>query len=192
MRLRWLTGALLLAAGLAALAGGPPAAKTVRQFARPAEVQGLSVVGRAEFYPDGALESATLAREAVFGDTRLPTRSILHLTPKGEPDWCFLPADTRLQGHTWQGGGDDWMTCFYPSGRVKSGGLAAEELIDGIPCDVGTFWTETFGGGGRTALHENGRLAFARVAREISVQSRRLKRGQHVRLDETGRLLDAR
>lgn len=173
-----------------ALAGErrPPA--QVRQYEQATVVQGLTLRGRAEFRADGSLEAGTLAQSTCFGPTRLAEGTLLHLSQRGELDWCFLPRDQELQGHLCQGGGDEWMTLFHPDGSLKSAGLAREELIDGVPCDVGTFWTEVFGGGGRTHFHPNGRLAAARVAREVKFQGRTLRKGEHVRLDGAGRLLE--
>jgi len=172
---------------LTALAG-PAGGGVERVFVEPTRVQGLHLLGRAEFYPDGALEAGTLAEPVELGRARLPERTLLHLRPDGTPDWCILPADGLLEGHLCQGGGHDWMTEFHPDGRLMSAGLARVEWIQGIPCDRGTFWTEVFGGGGRTCFHPDGGLARARVARTVQFQGRTLRRGEHVSLDPAGTL----
>jgi hypothetical protein len=181
----WLRGCLLLALGLA-LQAGADAGSRDQVYKQATVVQGLRVVGRAEFRPDGTLESATLAEAMTLGAARLPARSVVHLRPDGTPDWCFLPEDTVIEGHLCQGGGHEWMTQFHPDGRLKSAGLARVELLQGVPCDRGSFWTEVLGGGGRTVFHPNGSLARARVARTVQLQGQTLRRGQHVRLDEAG------
>lgn len=160
-----------------------------RTYDQPTEVRGMTVIGRVEYYPSDALMFARTANETVlFGHTFLKGTG-LHFREDGTIDWCFLAQDSRVQGHLFQGGGHEWMTVFYPSGKLKSGGLAKVQVIDGIPCAKGTFWSEAFGGGGRTYFYESGKLKYAKVARIVQYRGTRIRKGKHVRLSEDGAIL---
>ncbi len=157
-----------------------------KSFKTPTTIQGITVIGEVEYYKSDTMEFARLAHDdTVFGQWFLAGTGI-HMTKDGRIDWCFLPKDCKIQGHTFSGGGHEWMTEFYPSGKLKSGGLAEEELIDGIPCAPGTFWNEVFGGGGRTYFYESGKLMYAKVAHEVTYQGHLIEKGKHIKLKEDG------
>ena len=69
---------------------------------------------------------------------------------------------------------------------MKSGGLVNIETIDGIPCDIGSFWNETWGGGGRTYFYEDGRLKSGKVAKTTTYRGQTIKKGRHVALKPDG------
>jgi hypothetical protein len=60
--------------------------------------------GVAWFYDSGALESCRTARDASFGEARVPAGSWIHLTSGGQPDFAFLRHDTRIATTTLAGG----------------------------------------------------------------------------------------
>ena len=157
-----------------------------KHFDQPTVIKGMTVIGEVEYYRNDTLEFARLARDdSVFGQKFL-TGTGIHFKENGKIDWCFLSKDCDVQGHTFVGGGHEWMTCFYPSGRLESGGLASVQVIDGIPCAEGTFWNEAFGGGGRTYFYEDGKLKYAKVARTIVYQGTTINKGKHVKLKPDG------
>lgn len=160
-----------------------------RTYDKPTQVQGLTVIGKVEFYPSGTLTFARIAKETKWFGHLFPEGTGLHFRDDGTIDWCFLAQDTEIQGHMFQGGGHEWMTDFYRSGKLKSGGLAEMQVIDGIPCAAGTFWNEAFGGGGRTHFYESGKLLYAKVAKTVQYRGTKIKRGKHVRLSEDGAIL---
>jgi hypothetical protein len=182
----------LLLAGVVAWqqaeAAPPAAGGDSRTFDSPTTLNGLVVIGRVSFYSaTGGLKFASLAQDQVaWGRTPLPKGTGVHFTRDGKPDWCFLPRHSEIKGHRLHGGGQEWMTCFYPSGELKSGGLVDVETIDGIPCDVGSFWNEAFGGGGRTYWYEDGRLKSAKVAKTITYRGQTIKKGKRVALNPDG------
>jgi hypothetical protein len=175
-------------AGQQAEAGPPVAGVYSRTFNSPTTLNGLVVIGRVSFYSaTGGVKFAYLAKDQVaWGKTPLPKGTGIHFTRDGEPNWCFLAKHSEVKGHLLHGGGQDWMTCFYPSGELKSGGLVNTETIDGIPCDVGSFWNEAFGGGGRTYWYEDGRLKSAKVAKTITYRGQTIKKGRRVALNPDG------
>ncbi len=173
-------------------AGGCKQSKTgpqtyTRQYSTPTTVNGLPVVGRVEFYTaNNGLRFARIASDTVMWGQSLPAGTGIHFTPDGKPVWCFLAKNHGVQGHLFRGGGHEWMTCFYPSGRLKSGGLVNVETIDGIPCDVGSFWNEASGGGGRTYFYEDGKLKSAKVAQATTYRGQTIEKGRHVQLAPDG------
>jgi hypothetical protein len=131
--------------------------------------------------------------DTVFGQW-FPAGTVIFLTPDNKINYCKLRRNCVIQGHNCIGTGPSgWDTVFYPSGKLKSAGLANTEVIEGIPCAAGSFWNEVFGAGssvrgGRTYFYENGKLMYAKVAKTIEYQGHIIKKGQHVRLKGDGTL----
>ena len=185
---------LLLLLACLCVAGEMGADENIKyvKYDHPTEVQGLTVIGNVEYYPSDKLLFARIAKETVlFGHTFLKGTG-LSFRENGTIDWCFLAQDSIIQGHLFQGGGHSWMTLFYPSGKLKSGGLAKVQVIDGIPCAKGTMWNEMFGGGGRTHFYESGKLQYAKVAKTVQYRGTNIKKGKHVRLSEDGAILNVK
>ncbi len=147
-----------------------------QNFSQPTEVRGLIVRGRVAYYPNDTLMYAQVAKETVLFGHVFPEGTGFHFRDDGTLEWCFLAQDSRVEGHLLRGGGNEWMTEFYPSGKLKSGGLAEVQIIDGIPCAVGTFWSEVFGGGGRTHFYESGKLQYAKVAQTVQYRGATIKK----------------
>lgn len=72
------------------------------------EVQGISCAGSVEYYQDGNVTSCTLGREDTLSGQPLPMGTVVHLTPDGYMDWCFLKQNIEIQGHLCSGNGHDF------------------------------------------------------------------------------------
>lgn len=170
---------LLIAGSIAAEQGA------VANYKSPTRLHGMTVIGQVEHYANDTIEFARIAYDDSLFGHRFPAGTGFHFTQTGVMDWCFLGKDWTIQGYRFHGGGHEWMTCFYPSGKLLSGGLSSEQTIDGIPCSEGTFWTEITGGG-RTYFHEDGKLKYTRIAKTIEYRGQTLKKGKHVKFKTNG------
>ncbi len=177
---------IILLSGIISIAALAASDTRFQKYATPTMIHGLLVSGEVEFYQNDTLEFARIVKDDSLFGHRFPANTGFHFTKSGVMDWCFLGKNWVVQGHPMQGGGHDWMTEFFPSGRLASGGLSEVQTIDGVPCDVGTFWTELFGGGGRTYFYENGKLKYAKVASTVNYHGQQLKKGKHVKLKPDG------
>jgi hypothetical protein len=154
-----------------------------------AEIQGLTCVGSVEYYQDGKLTSCTLAREDTLSGQPLPAGTIVHLTPEGYLDWCFLQQNTVIQGHLCRGSGHEFMTGFHPNGQLKTAWLAQDEIIQRVPCAKYRFMSVLFGGGERTLFDENGRLRYCTLSDNITIEGQNLRKGDKVLFDKNGKLV---
>ena len=97
----------------------------------------------AKIHPSGALESCPLARDTTIGSHALPKGTWVHLTPEGRLVRVWLPRDWTLQGEKCRGAGNEqWSVLFHESGGLALCYLADVEVIEGVPCQRGTFWGE--------------------------------------------------
>jgi len=156
------------------------------------EIQGVSCVGSVEYYQDGKLTSCTLAREDTLSGQPLPAGTVVHLTPEGYFDWCFLQQNTEIQGHLCRGSGHGFMTGFHPNGQLKTAWLAQDEIIQGIPCAKYRFMSVLFGGGDNTLFDENGRLRFCTLSNNITIEGQNLRKGDEVRFDKDSKLISSK
>jgi len=167
--------------------GGPPVIGAHSQtFNTPTDLNGVTVVGVVTFYAtNNAVEFARLATDQVaWGKTPLPAGTGLKFTPDGKPLWCFLAKDYEIKRHLFNGGGHDWMTCFYPSGELESGGLVHVEVIDGIPCEAAAkgMW----GKHPRTHFYEDGKLRSAQSAVTFRYRGQIIEKGRSIELEPDG------
>jgi hypothetical protein len=154
------------------------------------EVQGVPCTGVIEYYKDGMLEFSHLAREAALSGQLLPAGTGVHFTPEGVFDWCYLPRDTRLQGHLCLGSGHNFRTGFHPNGKLRMVWLAENEVIDGIPCAKFGYLLAIFHGGAGTYFHENGRLKSANLSQAFTIEGRSFRKNAIVRFDPDGNLIE--
>ena len=156
---------------------------------KPADIQGYPCAqGVAWFYDSGVLESCRTARDASFGEARVPAGSWIHLTSDGQPDFIFLRHDTRIDHYTCRGRGHNFTTAFFPSGKLKECWLADDEEIQSVPCGRGSFFGDVFGGGSGTEFYDNGKLRRCRLWKPAMVQDKRFASGARVAFDEDGRI----
>lgn len=163
-----------------------------RDLKAPQEFQGYPcAAGYAWFFDDGRLESCTISREITFGELRAPEKSWITLSEEGAPRLLWLPHDAQVKGWLCRGGASEhsYSIAFYPNGKVKTVWLAADTVIDGVPCMRATFAADVFGGGVETDFHENGKLQGCKVARDATVDGHPFRAGEHVRLDASGKLM---
>jgi hypothetical protein len=157
-----------------------------RTFKTPTNLNGVTVVGRVSFYAtNNVVEFARLARDQVaWGRTPLPAGTGVKFRPDGRPTWCFLAKDYEIRGHLLNGGGHEWMTCFYPNGELESGGLVHVEVIDGIPCEAAAkgIW----GKHPRTHFYADGKLKSAQVAVTFRHRGQIIAKGKHIELEPDG------
>ena len=179
--------------------GGRNEPVTSRTAAAPdgevVEIQGISCVGSVEYYQDGKLTSCTLGREDTLSGQPLPAGTVVHLTPDGYFDWCFLQQNTEIQGHLCRGEGHGFMTGFHPNGQLKTAWLAQDEIIQGIPCAKFKFlsallgWVDDSGKDGSTRFHENGLLRYCAFSENFTIEGHNFKKGDAVIFDRDGKLV---
>jgi hypothetical protein len=173
--------------------GGRDEPITSRTTAAPGgevvEIQSISCVGSVEYYQDGKLTSCTLGREDTLSGQPLPAGTVVHLTPDGYLDWCFLQQNTEIQGHLCRGESHGFMTGFHPNGQLKTAWLAQDEIIQGIPCAKFKFlsavmgWIEDSGKDGSTRFHENGFLRYCALSENFTIEGQRFRKGDAIRFD---------
>ena len=175
------------------LIGGSNTPVTRRTAAGPAgtvtEIQGIPCTGTVTYDDKGKLQSCTLGREDTLSGQPLAAGTVIHLTPEGILDWCFLQEDTMIQGHLCRGSEHNFMTGFHPNGTLKTAWLAQDETIDGIPCAKFRFLSSWFGGGDRTSFHDNGRLQFCTLAAPAKIQGTEYAKNTGLAFGPDGRII---
>jgi hypothetical protein len=173
--------------------GGREQPVTSQTLAAPAgeivEIQGISCVGPVEYYQNGNLTSCTLGREDTLSGQPLAPGTVVHFTPEGYMDWCFLQQDTEIQGHLCRGEGHGFMTGFHPNGQLRTAWLAQDEIIQGVPCAKYRFMSILFGGGDGTYFDDKGQLRSCTLSKNMTIEGHNLKKGDKVRFDSDGKLL---
>jgi hypothetical protein len=152
-----------------------------KKLDKPGEIQGYPCAeGFAWFYPDGHLKQCTISRDTEFGEARLPSGSIVVLTPGGEPRYAMLAHDASILGYTCRGGGplgpaEGAATAFYPNGKLKQCWLAQDQDVQGAPCMAagGLLGAIFHSGGAAVAFHQDGKLRSCTLSRDFGG----LKRG---------------
>ena len=104
-------------------------------------IQGYSCdKGYAWFYADGKLNECWVSQETQYGEALIPRGSVIFLKPDGRPQIAMLEHSTEIAGVKCSGG--NWllgpsegaMTSFYPSGKLRACSLAADQVVQGVPC----------------------------------------------------------
>lgn len=161
-----------------------------RKLTAPTVLDGITCAptGRAyaSFHASGRLRECPLAADTVLFGQALPARTWVELTDDGRLRHAWLPRNASLSGHVCRGSGyREWSVLFHPSGALALCYLAREELIDGVPCQRGTFWIELRGRGkSEVRFRENGRLQSCQAARSFELNGRKVKKWEVVRLSE--------
>ena len=62
------------------------------------------------------------------------------------------------------------IVAFYPSGKLKECFLAADQLVQGVPCSHGGFWITTFSGDPSLKFHVDGKLASCKLSKNYGSQ----------------------
>lgn len=78
---------------------------------------------------------------------------------------------------------------FHPNGALRLVWLTHDTDIQNIPCLKASFWADVIGGGVGVCFHDNGFLAKCKLARDVTIQGRPYKKGDHVRFDREGNLI---
>ena len=144
----------------------------------------------AEFYPLGRLASCPLAYDTVVAGHPLPANTWLQLTEDGHLTSVWLPQDAMLAGHRCRGTGyRGWSVSFHPTGALAQCYLGEVAVIDGVPCQRGTLWTE-LRGGGNSSVHfrEDGRLERCQAAYDFVRDGVEIRKWQVVQRDSAGQL----
>jgi hypothetical protein len=171
-------------------AASPAAAQRASQgqliLAEPTLVDGVLCVERALLHASGLLHECRLAPGAEFLGHRFPSNSWVGYTVSARPH-VWLGRDTELQGLVCRGSGwRGWATSLHHDGALRGCFLAAEAVVDGVPCRKASFFTEVLRGSSYLGLHENGRLAECVAARTFTLGGREHRRGERIRLDAEG------
>ena len=140
-----------------------------------------------DVHSDGRLENCLLARDAVVVGNRFPSGSWLFFDPPGVLRCVFLAHDYEVQGYVLRGKGHDYQTCFHPNGRLSFGNLKEPTVIQGIPCEKGTFMTWLFKGKACVKFHDNGRLKGCLLSEDVNL----FKEGQWIDVGREGDVLNA-
>ena len=174
---------LLLALWLGVSAPDPQPV-TRRQLTRDTVIDGIACAptGRAsaEIHANGVLAECPVPRDTVIAGQRLPAGTWIRLTDRRVLDGAWLPADTELQGLRCRGTGfRGWAVRFHDSGRLALCYLAHDTVIDDIPCHGAWFWRELTGST-YVSMHESGRLKSCRLARAITLEGVRYRKGARI------------
>lgn len=141
-----------------------------RKLAQPIEIQGYPCAkGYAWFYSDGKLQKCTVTREMPYGEITIPAGSWITLTEDGEPWGVQMPHDAAMLGLTCQGGSflgpsESSVVAFYPNGKLKDCYLAHDQLVQGVPCSHGGFWTSLDGPDPGVHFAPDGKLKRCRLS----------------------------
>ena len=144
----------------------------------------------AEFYASGRLASCPLARDTVLAGHQLPAATWVQLAEDGALTSVWLPKATMLAGHYCRGTGyRGWSVLFHPNAALEMCYLAEVAVIDRVPCQRGTFWTE-LRGGGQSSVHfrDDGRLQRCQAARDFARDGVEIRKWQVVHRDSAGQL----
>jgi len=187
------------ALGAVAYAQAKPAREplTRKRLSVPTEIQGYPCAADyAWFFGDGKLQQCAVWRDILFGEISIPAQSWINLNHDGSPWFVFLARDTPIHGYICKGGGplgprEGAMTALYPGGQLNTCWLAADSVVDGIPCVHASMWADAFGGGSGTYFHENGGLKSCKLSRDAVVGDRAFRRGDRIQLDRAGRPVSA-
>ena len=187
------TGAGVAIAVIAGVLGWPQAKATTpihdaycKSYSTPTNINGITACGSVAYWSsNNVVQFVRLATNQVLWGQERPAGTGLHFSSAGKPEWCFLGKDWEINGHVFNGGGHDWMTCFYPNGQLESGGLANIEVIDGVPCQAAAngFWGLHHP---RTYFYENGRLKSAEVAITFRYRGQLIEKGKRIELKPDG------
>jgi pimeloyl-ACP methyl ester carboxylesterase len=177
---------------------------TIEGFILPA---GSTVRFRGKPWTSNRAVSCTLLQDTLIRGVPLPANSAVHFWTN--PPWmtkrfdrevpdsweCFLSTDTLIQGRLCHSKRDDGFGDFlYPSGKLREVSLAQDVEIDGVPC---TSSQNPLRMGIRVLVYaldscawfyENGHLEQGLVSRDCTIEGRKFKRGDIVRLTPEGTL----
>lgn len=166
---------------------GPRSTSRREPLREPRTIEGVPCERFASYSVDGQLVSCVLSTGHTIGPVALPANTFIALRPDRSVADVHLGENMRYDGHTCRGSGpDDWMTGFYPDGRLRYCFLAADETIDGVPCRKGTFWGE-ISGGVMVQFHPDGKLKSCRLTADHTVAGTLVKKGQRIWLPEVVR-----
>jgi hypothetical protein len=177
---------ILLAAGKAV---AQDSARATRQrLSEPQVISGVpcDATPYAKIYPSGALESCPLVRDTTIGSHALPKGTWVHLTPEGRLKRVWLPGDWTLQNHRCRGAGNEqWSVLFHESGGLSLCYLADVEVIDGAPCQRGTFWGEVVRTVRKSAplattFYPDGSLESCQAATDVVLDGVAYKKGERI------------
>ncbi len=170
------------------------------RLGQPAILAGLALpAGSAVQFHQSKMFSGTLPQATSIRGLLLPTKATLFFSNVWEPEvhdtWrCWLPAKTLLQGHLCTATEDGIGHVIYLSGKLRAIWLAQDEEIDGVPCTSSQNPLRMpmrllfYGTDCMAWFYENGHLQQGLVSRDCTIQGRKCKAGDIVRLTLDGQL----
>ena len=146
---------------------------TRKSLPQPTIVEGIPCDrGYAWFFPSGHLEKCTVTREIPFGEITIPAGSWITLAEDGKPHFVQMSHDAPVLGMQCQGGGalgpsEGPVVALYPSGKLKVCFLANDQLVQGVPCSHGGFFSSLSGPDPGVDFYESGKLRQCRLTADF-------------------------
>jgi hypothetical protein len=157
---------------------------TIAKLQKPLRIDGFScAAGWIHFSTEGRLKAFVLAETSEIQGNRIPKGSWIRLHPDQTLQFCSFPEETTIQGYVCDGGwggSEGVSTSFYPSGKLASFYMPKNAVIQGIPCQAGSFRP--------IFLYENGNLKQCTLSQDADIGGRNVTAGQTVVLDEGGQV----
>jgi hypothetical protein len=128
----------------------------------------------------------TASRDMALARLTIPAGTWVFQDAGGTVTVCAFPRDTEVQGHLCKGGwggSEGVQAAFYPDGALKQYFLAADTVIDGVPCKAGAFNESV-------ELYANGRIRACALSRDFVIGDKTYARGARVRFTPDGRVAD--
>jgi antitoxin component YwqK of YwqJK toxin-antitoxin module len=139
--------------------------------------------GDAWFYEGGKLSRCTLSQDAKIGNAIVPAGSLIDLLADGTLSYAMMLRPVTINGALCDGGGllgpsEGAMTSFYPSGKLKSCFLKANQTVGKVPCAKGGIIKATLGHEYAVEFYETGKLKSCGLAMDYGGK----KKGEQIQM----------
>lgn len=162
---------------------------TACKLKAPTEFQGCWCgAGDTRFDKNGRLVACGISRDYTFGDVTIPAPAWTHFFPSGAPQSFMLDAHSGFQGLVLKSGKNDWTQHLHENGLLRHAYLAQRQEIQGVLCARATV-LGTMGGRTFVKFHDNGMLESCKLARAVTIDGHRFRKGKRIRFDSTGNVL---
>lgn len=157
---------------------------------KPTEIQDMLCRSYAVFHENGQVKETILAEEDTISGHFIPNRSRVYFRDDGTLEICSFTQDTEIGGYLCKGNRMyGYQAGFHPNGTLRLVWLAHDTDIQNILCMKASFWADVFGGGVGVYFHDNGVLTKCKLARDVTIEGKLFKKGDHVRFDRERNLI---